>query len=171
MRFRLTALGVLLLFSMAGCESSNSLDGVSLNEPFPKMALMTLEGEPFQVTGLQDKVVVLKLWATWCSICIESEPAFKAFIKKLNRDKVEVVSLSVDGDVNLVREYLLDHVTDHLQLLDVGMKQTIKVLGVDRIPLVFIIDHQGILRHYVLGRSPWGDDMQKIVQNLTSLAP
>ncbi len=151
---------------LQGCESVDSLDQqVAVGKPFPEMKLVTYDREPFSLESLRGKVVILKLWATWCVICREEAPYFLTFSKKLD-DSVAVVSVSVDKDLNSAKEYLLDHPSDFLQLFDQSMVQTKLVLKASVIPQVYIIDSAGILRYYAVGFVNWDDGMLKKIQAL-----
>ena len=158
----LLALSCVLLFS--ACEQGGKL--VDIGKPFPDVALETLEGEPFEIVSLQGRVVIIKLWATWCEICIETDPQFKQFVSRFDPNKVAVVSISVDSDINMLKEYLMDHPTDELQLIDRGMQQSIEVLGSRVVPQVFVIDQNGVLQLDRTGRTFWGDEAYQEIRVL-----
>ena len=158
-------LGVLILFQ--GCDEVGLLDRqLFVGKPFPDMKLVTYDNEPFRLDQLKGKVVVLKLWATWCLVCQQEAPHFLEFSKKLD-DSVVVIAISVDQNLNSAREYLLDHPNSFLQLFDQSMVQTKTVLKVSVLPQVYIIDQAGILRYYEVGPVEWGDnEMLKTVKRL-----
>ncbi|GEM_PF-4621072 len=157
---------VSMLGLLSGCEGISSVDSPLLEgKPFPEMELVTYDNEPFSLKQLKGKVVILKLWATWCAVCREEAPHFLAFSKKLD-DSVVVVSVSVDQNVNSAKEYLLEHPNDFLQLFDKSMVQTKVVLKVSVIPQVYLIDQEGILRYFAVGAVVWDDEILKKVQRL-----
>ncbi|GKT12747.1 MAG: cytochrome c biogenesis protein CcmG, thiol:disulfide interchange protein DsbE [Thiomicrorhabdus sp.] len=155
--------GLFCGFVLSACEQGGAYSSLELEKPFPSLVLKTIEGEPFPVERLKGQVIILKLWATWCKVCMETEPQFKAFIARFDSDNLVVASVSVDQDLNMLREYLMDHPNKGLQLVDQGMRQSMTVLGVDVIPQVFVIDKAGILRYQKSGGAQWGsDDFHKI---------
>lgn len=156
---------VLLLTLLQGCEKKS----VAVDKAFPDLKLQNLDGSEMKVSDLQGKFVVLKLWATWCQICIETEPQFKAFIQKLDSNEVVVAAISVDKDINMLQEYLLDHPSAQLQLIDRNMEQSNKLLGVNMIPQVFILDRQGVLRYQFTGRTLWADEHVQMILKMAKL--
>ncbi|VAW45011.1 hypothetical protein MNBD_GAMMA04-2248 [hydrothermal vent metagenome] len=155
-----------ILGGLQGCEGVGSLGNqVAEGKAFPEMKLVTYENEPFSLESLRGKVVILKLWATWCGVCREEAPYFLTFSKKLD-DSVVVASVSVDKDLNSAKEYLLDHPNTFLQLFDQSMVQTKLVLKTSVIPQVYVIDRKGILRYYMVGLVDWNDEMLKKMQAL-----
>ncbi|VAW45989.1 hypothetical protein MNBD_GAMMA03-1870 [hydrothermal vent metagenome] len=152
---------------LQGCDKVGSLGSqVAEGKVFPEMELVTYDKKPFSLESLRGKVVILKLWATWCVICREEAPHFLAFSKKLD-DSVVVASVSVDKDLNSAKEYLLDYPNEFLQLFDQSMVQTKMVLKASTIPQVYVIDRAGVLRYYAVGFIEWNEDMLKKVQALS----
>jgi len=156
---------VISLMGLLGCDRIDSSNGVMVDEPFPELTLTTLDGEPFIMDALRGQVVIVKLWATWCGVCRETEPQFKTFARQLD-DEVVVASVSVDGDLNLVREYLLDRPNDFVQLFDKNMIQSKSVLNAYVIPQVYIIDKLGVLKYYTAGGVEWDGDMLKTINRI-----
>ncbi len=65
----------------------------------PNFALKTINGRSVSLTDYRGKFVLLYFWATWCSPCVASTPALKAFHKEFRRrDKFQMISLSLDTD-------------------------------------------------------------------------
>jgi len=55
------------------------------------------------------KLLIIDFWATWCAPCIDEAPSFKALEKKYESDKVEFITVSVDGEFEYWREFLNEH--------------------------------------------------------------
>lgn len=53
-----------------------------LNKPAPEFSLKDLTGKRVRLSGYKGKIVVLDLWATWCTPCIASFPAMQKEIEK-----------------------------------------------------------------------------------------
>lgn len=150
---------------VTGCDQMSPSGGVVVDKPFPELMLTTLDGKVFKLDGLKGQVVILKLWATWCVICREEEPYFKAFSKALS-DEVVVAYVAVDRDLNLVKEYLLDKPNDFVQLFDENMAQSKSVLNAHVIPQVYIIDKSGILRYHVVGSIEWDESILQVIERI-----
>jgi len=155
-----------MLGLLQGCEGISLFDSPLLEgKPFPEMKLVTYDNEPFSLKQLEGKVVILKLWATWCLVCREEAPHFLAFSKKLD-DSVVIVSISVDQNINSAKEYLLEYPNAFVQLFDQSMLQTKMVLKVSVLPQMYLIDQKGILRYFAVGSVEWDEEMLKKVQGL-----
>ncbi len=158
-------IGVMCLFFLQGCDRAGLSGDVAVGKPFPELKLVTYANEPFDLRQLKGKVVVLKLWATWCGVCREEAPQFLEFSKQLN-DSVVVVSVSVDQELNRPKEYLLDNPDPFLHLFDQSMVQTKLVLKVSVIPQTYIIDQEGVLQYYTVGVLNWNAGMLAIIQKI-----
>ena len=156
-----------LSFLQGGCERAGLSSGIAVGKPFPELKLVTYDNEPFDIRQLKGKVVIVKLWATWCGVCREEAPKFLAFSKQLDKSVV-VVSVSVDQNLNLPKEYLRDHPDDFLQLFDQAMVQAKTVLNVSMIPQVYLIDKAGVLRYYAVGIVDWNEEILKKIHDLLS---
>jgi cytochrome c biogenesis protein CcmG/thiol:disulfide interchange protein DsbE len=152
-----------LLGLLQGCDKVDSL--VEEGKPFPELKLITYDNEPFDLRRLKGKVVILKLWATWCGVCREEAPQFLEFSKQLD-DSVVVVSVSVDQNLNLPKEYLLDYPDNFLHLFDQSMVQTKRILKVSVIPQMYLIDQKGILQDFAVGSVEWDESKLRKVQKL-----
>lgn len=87
----ITAIILISLFSfLSGCFNATESD----------------EGEEFIFTALDDsqirlsnyrgKIVILDMWATWCSPCHAVMPELKKIYDYYSRDDLEIISLNVD---------------------------------------------------------------------------
>ncbi len=158
-------IGVMSLFFLQGCDRVGLSGDVAEGKPFPELKLVTYDNESFDLRQLKGKVVVLKLWATWCGVCREEAPKFLEFSKQLD-DSVVVISVSVDKNLNLPKEYLLDNPDPFLHLFDQSMVQTKLVLKANVIPQTYIIDQKGVLRYYAVGVIEWDARMLTKVQTI-----
>jgi len=73
----------------------------------PDFKFTTMDGKTIELADFKDKVLLLYFWATWCRPCIASTPALKRFYRDMSRYKdFEMISLSMDGNEQLVREHI-----------------------------------------------------------------
>lgn len=132
----------------------------------PEFAATTLSGEPFSVSGARGKVLVLNVWATWCTPCRQEMPALERLHEQLGQRGLEVVGVSTDtegdtpgpwgqkgGDVRgFVHEYGITFpiVQD--------TKRSIEPLYlVQGLPTTFVINKQGRIVRKELGARHWDD--------------
>ncbi len=70
------------------------ITGTSLGNRFPNLVLKDMDGNQFEISSLQGRVVVLHLWGSWCPSCISELPQ----LQKLN----QAVEAELDGKVEIV---------------------------------------------------------------------
>jgi thiol-disulfide isomerase/thioredoxin len=58
--------------------------------------LLTLAGQPVNLSELKGKVVFVNLWASWCSPCLAEMPGIQALYQKVDKSKVAFVMVSLD---------------------------------------------------------------------------
>jgi thiol-disulfide isomerase/thioredoxin len=63
----------------------------------PAFSLPDLRGKKTKSSDLQDSVVVLDFWATWCMPCVGEIPTFNQLQEKYSRQGVKVIGLAVQS--------------------------------------------------------------------------
>jgi thiol-disulfide isomerase/thioredoxin len=107
------------------------------------------------IAGLNGKVVVMDVWATWCGTCLYSIPKMVELRNKYRNKPVELVGLDVDdGGWTKVKPFLQGHAEINYTLAvpypasSFQLKSIVDLepLGkVSAIPTVFVVDRQGRL--------------------------
>lgn len=67
-------------------------------KPVPLMSWTGLDGSKQQIEDLQNKVLILDFWATYCAPCREEIPHLNSILARYGQDKVQIVGLNVGGD-------------------------------------------------------------------------
>lgn len=129
--------------------------------PAPEYAARTLAGDTVRLDALRGRVVVLNVWATWCTPCIEEMPALQRLHDDLVDDGVSVVAVSVDaaaaggGDAD-VRAFV-DRFGLTFTVLRDASGRIEDAFGVAGLPTTFVIDRDGRIQRKVLGAREWHD--------------
>ncbi len=82
-----------------------SFCAVSQNE-IPKVDLKTMDGKTFNSTDLsmENKVVIVSLWATWCVPCLKELDAIsEVYDQWQSETNVELIAVSVDDSRTVKR--------------------------------------------------------------------
>lgn len=121
---------------------------------------------PKTLKDLAGKVVLLNLWATWCTPCREEMPALDRLQKALGSDNFEVVALSIDrGGVDASRKFLDGIKVEALKLyVDATAKAggALKAVG---LPTTLLIDRQGREIGRYIGPAEWdGPDAKRLIE-------
>lgn len=82
-----------------------SLNSLVPGKILPDVTANNLEGEPDRLSNYRGKVVLIDFWATWCGPCKAALPGIAELKKELAGKPFEVISISVDDDVETVLGY------------------------------------------------------------------
>ena len=142
-------------------------NGVKLGEPAPNFQLRDLNGRLVTLSDLRGKVVLLNFWATWCGPCRVEMPAMEQLYHTFVRKDFEILAVSIDAQGVAVtrpfqQEYHLTFPILHDPDYRVGL-----MYGARSIPMTFLVDRQGVVRHQIFGARDWGaSEAQQLVQRL-----
>jgi len=159
---RIFLLACMLVFT--GCQKAvpgnpQVKEGVA----FPSVSLATGSGEHVDVETLRGRMVVLNVWATWCSPCRKEMPALERLSHELDPRRFAVIGLSTDRDRWLAEEFLLKNGITFANFFDpdgrVAQRLQLKVY-----PETFLIAPDGTLIRRVPGLREW--DSAEIIAEL-----
>jgi len=122
-------------------------------------------GRSRTLADFRGKLVLLNIWATWCTPCREEMPALDRLQAKLGGRDFEVVALSIDQQgPEIVRKFFNDVGIKTLQLYIDPSAQAAFKLGAVGVPSTLLVDPRGreIGRH--AGPAKW--DAPEIVEDL-----
>jgi thiol-disulfide isomerase/thioredoxin len=114
-------------------------------DPIPALKATTLDGQAFDLSALKGKVVVLNLWATWCTPCRTEMPALDKFYVQY-RDKGVVVFGLDENDPDDVAE-VKKVMADFSYPAALGQAAAVNDIRMPRVlPITYVIDTQGVIR-------------------------
>ncbi|RMF59944.1 MAG: TlpA family protein disulfide reductase [Calditrichaeota bacterium] len=126
----------------------------------PEFEFRTLEGDFVKSSDLNNKVVVLGFWATWCAPCIRQFPEIQSLVDEFkNQPDVAfyMVNTGQAGDsLRQVQSFLELYPYDFPVVYDAAARVSRK-LAVQRIPQLLVIDRKGIIRLREIGYLEGGD--------------
>lgn len=119
--------------------------------------LFDTEGNPFSLSSLRGKWVVLDFWATWCGPCIASMPHLKEYYQKY-AGKFEVVGIVSQSKeetwVKMVKEMELPWINVINPQNSTKEKDLTNVYGIKGFPTYIILDKEGKIHKEYLGAQP-----------------
>ena len=101
------------------------------------------------------KVVLLNIWATWCSSCKKELPTVQKIYEKLKGNDFEVLAVSIDAlGKKAVEPFMKKYGLNFPVLLDTA--GSIQLLyGTTGVPETFIIDKNGKVAYVEIGAGDW----------------
>ncbi len=123
-------------------------------------------GKTVRLSDWRGKVVLLNLWATWCSPCREEMPSLDGLKQNFSKEPFDVVAISLDrGGLAKPRKFYDDMRLKALELyIDPTTKMMFKLKAVG-LPATILIDKEGREIGRLPGPAQWDSDPAfKIVQ-------
>lgn len=118
----------------------------------PDFTVALLDGEPWQLSEQQGRVVVLTFWATWCGPCRKEMPELQALWSERQGEDVSFLAISTDdpADTEAVQAKVAEFgltfpVTHHPSLGD--------DYNVSGIPAIRVLNRDGALHYAAKGYS------------------
>jgi len=117
----------------------------------PRFAVRTLTGDSLSTSSLRKRVVLVNVWATWCTPCRVEMPMLEATWRRHRDAGLVVLGASVDraGEI-VVRDYVASRGVTY-PVAVVGSDVIDALGGVRGYPTSILIGRDGIVRHRVLG--------------------
>jgi cytochrome c biogenesis protein CcmG, thiol:disulfide interchange protein DsbE len=134
---------------------------VSLGSEAPPFAARTLDGQAVTRT-LEDyrgKVVLLNIWATWCTPCIVEMPTIEALHREFKDTDLRVVAVSIDQaqTEHAIRDFVkaLGLTFEVLHDAEGDITRAYQAMGY---PETFVIGRDGVIRKIVIGATDWNSE-------------
>lgn len=166
---------VCLLISLTSLGSAAGPDAlpvaerkvVKLGELAPNFQLRDLNGRFVALSDLRGKVVLLNFWATWCGPCRVEMPAMEELYRTFERKDFEILAVSTDAQgASVTRPFQQENHLTFPILHDADYRVGL-TYGARSLPMTFMVDRQGIIRHQIFGARDWGaPEAHQLVQTL-----
>jgi len=136
--------------------------------PIPELQFTDGGGTLRTLADFRGKVVLLNIWATWCSPCRKEMPTLDRLQTALGGSDFEVVALSIDrGGAEVVKKFYAEIGIQRLAIhIDTSSKAGF-VLAAAGLPTTLLIDAQGQELGRLIGPAEW--DAPEMVAFLRSI--
>ena len=168
-RLRLTAsvaaLAIAVMLFPPASSAAIAIRKVAARKHAPAFELQDAEGKTVQLSDYTGKVVLLDLWATWCSPCKNSIPWMIELAEKYREAGLTVIGISMDEDGWPIVKPFMDKMKITYPVL-LGNKRIGYLYGdVDSLPLAFFLDRNQRVAAIHLGAAS-RKDFEKTIQVL-----
>lgn len=149
---RLATLAPLLpAFSACGGSADKGIVGSVL----PEFTLPDLAGNLTSSRGFPGKAMLINVWATWCHPCRIEMAGLDRLYGDLSSQGLVLLGISVDDDINLVREFVRNSSVSFPVLSDPKGYQTRGIIGSSAVPASLLVGRDGRVRRVVIGERAW----------------
>ena len=150
-RLLIRSLAVLPLL-LSACDDS----GVRKSQGglLPTGTLDRLDGGQVEL-GVSSGPCLINFWATWCQPCRAEMASLNRLFNDFRPKGLGVFAISVDEDIHLVREFLLQLPLSFPILLDPGGKRATKDYGILGYPTTFLVARNAVVKEIWVGERNW----------------
>lgn len=135
-------------------------------QQIPRVVLDAISDGGTASSALNQKMLVVNFWATWCTPCRREMPGLEQLSKTLDSNNFAVIGLSVDEDVMLASEFLTQNQITFANYFDKGGVMA-KRLGLLAYPETFVIAPNRTLVRRMTGFHDWSSpEMVKMLEEL-----
>ena len=151
-------LGVgLLVPRLSYVDASAQIAATAARKGAPDFTLERADGKPTKLSAYRGRVVLLDLWATWCTGCKVEIPWFIEFDRKYRNKGLTTIGAAMDEEGwTTVRPYLAEHSISYPIVL--GYPTLMQPYRVTALPVTMLIDKRGNIADVhagVVDKSTW----------------
>jgi cytochrome c biogenesis protein CcmG/thiol:disulfide interchange protein DsbE len=140
----------------------------TIGQPAPSLIVPELDGHEFNLAKLRGKVVLVNVWATWCSPCRVEMPTLSAFYRRYHSRGVEVLGLSIDAAPDVAQVHQVMRQFSYPGAL----ASAARVNGFGdpvAVPVTYVVDSSGVIRAVLEAEGPSGVSDQALEQAVLPL--
>jgi len=154
---------VSFILAFQGCGWRRSYPEIGV--PAPIFKLKNLDGQEISLDQFKGKIVLLDFWATWCGPCRMAMPELEKLAKEYP-DSMVLLAINMQEPEEDVRGYVHENAIGSQVLLDKD-GSTSRAYGAYAIPMYFLIDKTGVLRHIQAGyKSNMASQLRALIETL-----
>ena len=98
-----------MTYADAEAELLYSLDSTMVGSVVSDVRARRVDGTEDSLAAYAGRVVLVDFWATWCGPCLEAFPKLRELVDKLPKERLQIIGVSVDEELDTVTGYLADN--------------------------------------------------------------
>jgi thiol-disulfide isomerase/thioredoxin len=124
-------------------------------------------GAEIRVDAHRGKVMVVSFWASWCGPCMQELPVLEGLQQQVSTQRLRVVAINYQESSALYAQHLKKMKGMRMSLIHDESGELAETFGVNSLPHMFMIDHQGRVAHVHEGYSR--DALPDLVREINAL--
>ncbi len=128
---------------------------VQIGDLAPEFSLWDLHGRPVSLKSHRGDVVLINFWATWCGPCRVEMPAMELLYREFHRSGFEILAVSTDSQGAAVTRPFSEALGLTFPILHDSDYRVGLQYGARTLPMTFLVDRQGTIRHRIFGARDW----------------
>ncbi len=166
---------IVVVFFISSCDSKSEIDGAILaSEEDKQMSnefeskifnLESISGEKIKikttfsgikVEGIEDKIILIDVFASWCNPCIKGIPTMNA-LQKEYKDDLLIISVLFDKDKTKeeIKEFISKHNISYIVTYGKeNFKLTQELGNISKVPEYYLYDKNGNYIKKFIGETP-----------------
>jgi WD40 repeat protein len=144
------------------------IEHLSVGKSAPEIVGVDARGKPLKLSEFRGKVVLLDFFADWCPYCVRMYPEERELIKSMGDQHFAMLGVNCDS-TNTLRQIIEDGKVTWRCWDDGKSGPIAEKWQVASYPTMFIIDHDGVIRHKLQGMSKPGllkETVSKLVRTV-----
>ncbi len=123
-------------------------------KPVPVLSGPDLDGQPWRLSGLKGRAVLLNFWASWCEPCRAEMPSLQSLSEFLGPEKLQVLAVNFKESKPVAQRFVQRTGLTLPVLLDAeGLLA--RQWGVTAFPTTVLIGADGRIKGVVRGELDW----------------
>ncbi|MFT7432542.1 MAG: thiol-disulfide isomerase/thioredoxin [Alphaproteobacteria bacterium] len=132
----------------------------------PNVTWQNMTGDTISMADFKGKVVLLNLWATWCTPCIVEMPAFNFLQKRYAAGGFEVVAVAINDSAEAIVPYLKKHKLNYITGYTDAHENVGKAFRPKSTPTTYLINRKGEVIAGKEGLSDWlSPEMMDLIES------
>lgn len=121
----------------------------------PEIEYTTSEGKPTSLNKQKGMTILMNFWATWCQPCMDEMPSLVALENHYENRGLLLLAFNIEDSVGASIHGRLAGTKMPRNVIYQFNKDSMRPYGVSGIPLSFLIDKHGVVRHVYQGPRDW----------------
>jgi thiol-disulfide isomerase/thioredoxin len=110
-------------------------------------------GEEIRVDAHRGRVMVVSFWASWCGPCMQELPVLESLQQQVSTRRLRVVAINYQESQALYTQHLKKMKEMRMGLVHDADGDLADSFGVESLPHMFMVDHEGRVAHVHQGYS------------------